>query len=47
VIDRELAAAALVDLACDSRIYLRAALLEAVAVRVGAATTPAGIRLAA
>lgn len=47
VIDRELAAAALVDLACDSRIYLRCALLEAVAVRVGAAATPAGLRLAA
>jgi hypothetical protein len=47
VIDRELAAAALVDLACDSRIYLRAALLEAVAVRVGAGATPAGLRLAA
>lgn len=47
VIDRELAAAAVIDLACDSRIYLRAALLEAVAVRVGAAATPAGLRLAA
>jgi SEC-C motif-containing protein len=47
VIDRELAGAALVDLACDSRIYLRAALLEAVAVRVGATATPAGLRLVA
>jgi hypothetical protein len=47
VIDRELAAAALVDLASDSRTYLRYALLEAVAVRVGAAATPAGLRLAA
>jgi hypothetical protein len=46
-LDRQLAAAALVDLACDSPIYLRAALLEAVAVRVGAAATPAGLRLAA
>lgn len=37
----------MIDLASDSRIYLRYALLEAVAVRVGAATTLAGIRLAA
>ncbi len=47
VIDRDLAAAALIDLASRSRIFMRCALLEAVAVWVGAATTPAGIRLAA
>ncbi len=47
VLDRELASAALIDLASSSRIYLRAALLEAVAVWVGAAATPAGLRLAA
>jgi SEC-C motif len=47
VVDRELASAALVDLASRSRIYLCAALLEAVAVWVGAAATPAGLRLAA
>ena len=46
-IDRQLAAAALLDLATDSRMFLRTALLEAVAVKVGAASTPAGIRLAA
>ena len=46
-IDRQLAAAALLDLASDSRMFLRTALLEAVAVKVGAASTPAGIRLAA
>lgn len=46
-IDRRLAAAALLDLASDSRMFLRTALLEAVAVKVGAASTPAGIRLAA
>lgn len=46
-IDHELAAAALVDLASRSRIFLRASLLEAVAVWVGAVSTPAGIRLAA
>jgi hypothetical protein len=46
-IDEGLADAALLDLASDSRQLLRAALLEAVAVRVGAARTPAGILLAA
>jgi hypothetical protein len=46
-IERQLAAAALLDLASDSRMFLRTALLEAVAVKVGAASTPAGIRLAA
>ncbi len=42
-----LADAALIDLASDSRQLLRAGLLEAVAVRVGVARTPAGILLAA
>jgi SEC-C motif len=46
-IDERLADAALIDLASDSRQLLRAGLLEAVAVRVGAARTPAGILLAA
>jgi hypothetical protein len=46
-IDRQLAAAALLDLASGSRIFLRAALLEAIAVKVGAARTPAGVLLAA
>jgi hypothetical protein len=46
-IDRRLADAALIDLASDSRRFVRASLLEAVAVRVGAARTPAGILLAA
>ena len=46
-VDARLAAAALVDLASDSRRTLRASLLEAVAVRVGVARTPAGILLAA
>jgi hypothetical protein len=46
-IDVRLAAAALVDLGSGSRRLLRAALLEAVAVRVGVARTPAGIVLAA
>lgn len=46
-IDARLADAALLDLGSDSRHLLHAALLEAVAVRVGAARTPAGILLAA
>ncbi|MGH2951274.1 MAG: SEC-C metal-binding domain-containing protein [Solirubrobacterales bacterium] len=46
-IDERLADAALLDLGSDSRQLLRAALLEAVAVRVGVARTPAGILLAA
>jgi hypothetical protein len=46
-IDRRLAAAALLDLASGSRIFLRAALLEAIAVKIGAARTPAGVLLAA
>jgi SEC-C motif len=43
----ELAAAAVVDLASGSCEFLAAALLEAVAVRGGAVSTPAGILLAA
>jgi hypothetical protein len=46
-IDRRLAAVALVDLASDSRLTLRASLLEAVAVEVGVARTPGGILRAA
>lgn len=46
-IDEKLADAALVDLGSDSQRLLRASLLEAVAVRVGVARTPAGILLAA
>jgi hypothetical protein len=46
-LDARLAAVALIDLASDSRRTLHAALLEAVAVRVGAARTPAGLLLAA
>lgn len=46
-IDERLADAALIDLGSDSRQLLRAGLLEAAAVRVGAARTPAGILLAA
>ena len=46
-ISEKLADAALIDLGSDSRRLLRAGLLEAVAVRVGAARTPAGILLAA
>jgi len=46
-IDRLLAAAALVDLGSGSRRFLRAGLLEAVAVRVGLERTPGGILLAA
>jgi hypothetical protein len=46
-VDPELAAAALIDLASGSRELVSAALLEAVAVRGGAVSTPAGILLAA
>jgi hypothetical protein len=46
-IDEKLANAALVDLGSDSRRLLRAGLLQAVAVRVGATRTPAGVLLAA
>lgn len=46
-LDGRLAAAALIDLSCRSRALLCASLLEAVAVRVGATRTPAGILLAA
>jgi hypothetical protein len=44
-VDDRLAAAALIELAGDSRRFLRASLLEAVAVRVGVARTPRGILL--
>ncbi|MCA1699160.1 MAG: SEC-C domain-containing protein [Actinobacteria bacterium] len=46
-IDEKLADAALLDLGSDSRHLLRAGLLEAVAVGVGVARTPAGVLLAA
>ncbi len=46
-IDHKLASAALVDLGSDSRRLVRAGLLEAVAVQVGIASTPAGVLLAA
>jgi SEC-C motif-containing protein len=46
-IDRQLAAAALIELASDSRMMLRASVLQAVAVRAGLARTPGGLRLAA
>ncbi len=46
-IGRVLGAAALVDLGSGSRRFLRAGVLEAVAVWVGAARTPGGILLAA
>jgi hypothetical protein len=46
-IDRRLAAAALLDLESGSRLLLGAALLEAIAVKVGATRTPAGVLLAA
>jgi hypothetical protein len=46
-LDPRLAAAALVDLASESRELVGASLLQAVAVRAGAARTPAGILLAA
>ena len=47
VIDEKLANAALLDLGSESRRLLRAGLLQAVAVRVGVARTPAGVLLAA
>jgi hypothetical protein len=47
MIDGELVAAALLDLGSGSRHLMHAALLEALAVRAGIVTTPAGIRLAA
>jgi len=47
MIDEQLANAALVDLGSESRRLLRASLLQAVAVRVGATRTPAGVLLAA
>lgn len=46
-LNAKLAAAALIDLASRSRELVGASLLEAVAVRAGAARTPAGILLAA
>jgi hypothetical protein len=46
-LEGRLAATALVDLASGSRQLLCASLIEAVAVRVGATRTPAGILLAA
>ena len=46
-IDGKLANAALFDLGSGSRHLLHAALLEALAIRVGAASTPAGLRLVA
>jgi hypothetical protein len=46
-IDGKLASAALLDLGSDSRRLLRAAVIQAVAVRVGVARTPAGLLLAA
>jgi SEC-C motif len=46
-LDQQLAAAALIDLACDSRALLGASLVQAVAVRAGVARTPAGVLLAA
>jgi len=47
MIEEKLANAALLDLGSDSRRLLRAGLLQAVAVRVGATRTPAGVLLAA
>jgi hypothetical protein len=46
-LDAKLAATALIDLASGSRVLLGASLVQAVAVRAGAARTPAGILLAA
>jgi SEC-C motif len=46
-VDAKLAATALIDLATESRELLAASLFQAVAVRAGAARTPAGILLAA
>ncbi len=44
---QKVAATALIDLASGSRVLLGACLLQALAVRVGAARTPAGVLLAA
>jgi hypothetical protein len=46
-LDERLAAGAVIDLASRSRALIGASLVEAVAVRVGAARTPAGLLLAA
>jgi hypothetical protein len=46
-LDAKLAAAAVIDLASGSRELVAASLLQAVAVRAGAARTPAGVLLAA
>ncbi len=46
-LDAKLAAVALIDLASASRALIGASLIQAVAVRVGAARTPAGVLLAA
>jgi hypothetical protein len=46
-LERELAAAALIDLASGSRELFAASLLEAAAVRAGIARTPGGLLLAA
>lgn len=46
-LEPKLAAAALIDLADDLPALLAAGLVQAVAVRAGAARTPAGLRLAA
>jgi hypothetical protein len=46
-LDSKLAATALIDLASESRELVGASLLQAVAVRAGAARTPAGILLVA
>jgi hypothetical protein len=46
-LDAQLAAVALLDLAGGSRGLLCASLLEAIAVRIGAARTPAGLLVAA
>jgi SEC-C motif len=46
-VDAKFAALAVIDLASDSEILLGASLLHAVALRSGAARTPAGILLAA
>jgi hypothetical protein len=46
-LDRELAAAALIDLASGSRRLLSASLLQAAAVRAGIGRTPGGLVLAA
>ena len=46
-LEAKLAAAALIDLASGSRGLVGASLLQAVAVRAGAARTPAGVLLAA